>query len=187
MSFATQTNAKVMIGPAGSLPTADGIPNGYWYHASDDVTKTWVLVIDPTTGVHRWDLVGPSPGKTVLKFAALVNAANINSNATAFIADDPDNGVSATAISYPMPGAFTWTQGYLNLKANSLNIACSLLIQKNGVTVVTVPITAGQTGILHIILPSNSFSNSAGDTIDWALTSSASGSGSLLLSGTMST
>jgi hypothetical protein len=64
MSFATQLRPNVLVGPTASLPAPAGIQNGFIYHASDDPTSSWILVIDPVTGIHRWDLI-KSPSTSV--------------------------------------------------------------------------------------------------------------------------
>lgn len=88
----TQVSPKVLIGLASELPAASGINEGVFFHASDDPTKSYLLVINPATGAHRWDILSgggswpkyvvsnnpdiPAPYSTIGAANAAAKAAN---------------------------------------------------------------------------------------------------------------
>jgi hypothetical protein len=189
MPFATQIRPNVLIGPLASLPSAAGIPNGFIYHASDNPAKSFILVIDPVTGIHRWDLIGPTVVGPFLKFSATVNASDIASIVavlTAYIADDPDHAVSASPLAYPIPVSLTFTQVVANVTQNTLNIPSQIVVYRNGSPLFTSStIAPAQTGIIQATV---TLGYSALQTLDVAVqgTGAGSGTGSMSLSLIMS-
>jgi len=98
MPFYTQTAPKVLTGPLASLPAASGIPDGFFYHATDGALTSFILRIDPGTGTHFWDTIGGAGGSTIMKWSGGFISSLGSAFTSGFIADQADLVTSALAL-----------------------------------------------------------------------------------------
>lgn len=181
----TQVSPKVLVGLLAELPAPSGINEGIFFHASDNPTKTFLLVINPTTGVHRWDAVGGGGGtnSTLLKWGANVQAADVGHPVigpvhTLYLADQTDAAyVLNSPLGYPVRNGGTINGFSINVSTNSSSIEIDMQVSINGTPVISITVLAGQTGAQF---QATNFPLAAHDLIDVSATSpDAAGTGAM--------
>lgn len=156
---------------ATELPSSDVAPSGSsWRVLIDGVNKV-VTVLTSSPGGS-----GTTQQGTMFKFHGAI-ALSGGGAVTGYIADAIANSASVTALGYPMPRNYVFTDLYINIHDNTANQPVSVTVRKNNnPTALTIPlIPGGTTGVTHIGSVSVSFA--VNDLLDLEFTSSAAGAG----------